>query len=146
MVCMNSSHNTTNTMITMINSITSAWLKRLIPIPMLLALAVPVQPALAQGTAFTYQGRLNDNSTPVNGNFDLTFALFDTNSGGGAVAGPVTNLATLVSNGLFTTTIDFGPSVFTGASNWLQLAVRPFTAKAPARPTVSSPMAYRWGS
>jgi hypothetical protein len=111
-------------MITMINSITSAWLKRLIPIPMLLALAVPVQPALAQGTAFTYQGRLNDNSTPVNGNFDLTFALFDTNSGGGAVAGPVTNLATLVSNGLFTTTIDFGPSVFTGASNWLQLAVR----------------------
>ena len=31
--------------------------------------------ALAQGTAFTYQGWLNDGTGPANGSYDLTFAL-----------------------------------------------------------------------
>ena len=36
----------------------------------------------AQGTAFTYQGRLNDGGAPANGTYDLTFALFDEATGG----------------------------------------------------------------
>src|SRR5437764_6560386 len=32
--------------------------------------------------AFTYQGRLLDNSVPANGQYDLQFALFDAVSGG----------------------------------------------------------------
>ncbi len=80
--------------------------------------------ALAQGTAFTYQGRLNDATGPADGSFDLIFTLFGTNTSGTALAGPVTNSATAVSNGLFTTTVDFG-NVFTGASNWLEIAVSP---------------------
>jgi hypothetical protein len=32
--------------------------------------------AHAQGTAFTYQGRLNDGAMTVSGNYDLTFAVF----------------------------------------------------------------------
>jgi hypothetical protein len=78
---------------------------------------------LAQGSAFTYQGRLNNLGSPANGSFDFTFTLFTTNSGGPAIAGPVTNAATVVSNGLFTTIVNLGP-VFTGSSNWLEIAVR----------------------
>ena len=36
-----------------------------------------VNPALAQGTAFTYQGRLNDAAGPANGNYDMQFKLYD---------------------------------------------------------------------
>ncbi len=78
--------------------------------------------ACAQGTAFTYQGRLNSGGSPANGSYDLQFSLFAANAGGVAIAGPVTNSAVSVTNGLFTTTVDFG-NAFAGASNWLQIAV-----------------------
>jgi hypothetical protein len=78
--------------------------------------------ASAQGTAFTYQGRLNSGGSPANGSYDIAFSLYATNAGGVAIAGPVTNTAVSVTNGLFTTMVDFG-NVFTGASNWLQIAV-----------------------
>ena len=77
----------------------------------------------AQGTAFTYQGRLNLNGAAASGTYDFAFTLYNTNVNGSALAGPVANGLTAVSNGLFTTTIDFG-NVFTGTSNWLELAVR----------------------
>ena len=79
--------------------------------------------AFAQGTAFTYQGRLSDTNGPVSGSFDVQFSLYATNAGGNAVAGPVTNLATAVSGGLFLSMIDFG-GVFTGTNYWLDIAVR----------------------
>src|ERR1700761_4972091 len=78
--------------------------------------------AFTQGTAFTYQGRLNSGSTVANGSFDLQFTLFNTNASGTVVAGPVTNSAVAVTNGLFTTLVDFG-NAFTGTSNWLEIAV-----------------------
>src|ERR1700753_1087462 len=78
----------------------------------------------AQGTAFTYQGRLNDANGPATGLFDFTFALYETNAAGNVAAGPVTNGAVLVTNGLFVTVIDFGAQVFDGRPCWLELAVR----------------------
>jgi hypothetical protein len=57
--------------------------------------------ARAQGTAFTYQGRLNNASGPAAGSYDLAFTLFATNTSGAVLAGPVTNSATSVTNGLF---------------------------------------------
>ena len=33
----------------------------------------------AQGTAFTYQGQLQNNGSPASGAYDFTFALFTTN-------------------------------------------------------------------
>ncbi|MBI3850306.1 MAG: hypothetical protein HY298_08465 [Verrucomicrobia bacterium] len=79
----------------------------------------------AQGTAFTYQGRLADTGSPANGNYDLRFTVYDsTNSPGTIIAGPLTNAPTVVSNGLFTVKLDFGASVFTGAARWLEIAVR----------------------
>ena len=83
-----------------------------------------VSSLLAQGTAFTYQGRLNDGGAPANGSYDVQFMLYDA-SAGGSQAGPVlTNGATAVSNGLFTVTLDFGAGVFTGSNYWLDIAVR----------------------
>ena len=79
----------------------------------------------AQSTAFTYQGRLNDNGAPANGVYDLRFTIYDsTNNPGPIIAGPLTNSATGVNNGLFTVTLDFGPGIFSGADRWLEIAVR----------------------
>src|SRR5258706_10551766 len=49
----------------------------------LVILAFSLSTALAQGTAFTYQGRLNSGGNPANGRYDLTFALYDAARGGG---------------------------------------------------------------
>src|SRR5208283_6144110 len=55
--------------------------------------------AFAQGTAFTYQGRLNSGGSPAGGTYNLTFTLFNTNTTGVPIAGPVTNNAVSVTNG-----------------------------------------------
>src|SRR5688500_5175481 len=80
--------------------------------------------AMAQGTAFTYQGRLIEAGSTVNGSYDLRFTPYDALAGGSAVSSAVTNAATPVSNGLFTVTLDFGAGVFTGAARWLEIGVR----------------------
>jgi len=79
--------------------------------------------AFAQGTAFTYQGQLQNNASPANGSYNLTFSLFNNSAGGTAVAGPVNTNGILVSNGLFTVTLDFGSGVWNGATNWLEIGV-----------------------
>ena len=78
---------------------------------LLSSLNLQLSTAFAQGTAFTYQGRLQNNGSPASGTYNLTFSLFNVSSGGTAVAGPVTNSAVTVTNGLFTVAIDFGAGV-----------------------------------
>src|SRR5215469_17987630 len=102
--------------------------------------------AHAQGTAFAYQGRLQNNGAPANGNYDLAFTLYTTNAGGVAVAGPVTDSDTAVSNGLFTVTVDFGSGVFVGNNYWLDISVSPagsntFTDVTPRQPIMPTPYA-----
>jgi hypothetical protein len=80
--------------------------------------------AAAQGTAFTYQGNLNNTNGPVTGSYDLTFALYDDGTAGSLIAGPLTNVATVVSNGAFSATIDFGAGVFTGTNYWLEIGAQ----------------------
>ena len=99
-----------------------------------------------QGTAFTYQGRLNDGATLANGPHDFRFTLFAGGSGGNAVADPLTNSAVALSKGLFTVLLDFGADVFTGADRWLDIAVRPagvgtFTPLSPRQPLTATPYA-----
>ena len=99
---------------------------RFIAVLVLLALSTldaRLSTALAQGTAFTYQGRLNDGANPASGSYDLTFTLFSVSSGAGQVGTTLTNSAVGVSNGLFTVTLDFG-SQFPGATRWLEIGVR----------------------
>lgn len=99
------------------------------------------------GSAFWYQGRLVQQGQPAQGLFDLTFALYDAPSGGTPLAGPVTNLQVVVSNGLFEAQVDFGPSAFNGTALWVAVAVRPagggaFTALEPRQPLLAAP--YAW--
>lgn len=101
---------------------------------------------LAQGTAFTYQGRLSDDGVSADGSYDIQFALYRTNVTGSIVAGPVTNIATAVSNGFFTATIDFGNGVFNGINYWLEAAVRTngggaFFKLSPRQPLTAVPYA-----
>ena len=60
----------------------------------LLALSIlnsQLSTVFGQGTAFTYQGQLQNNGSPANGIFNLTFTLFNTNTAGVPVVGPLTN-------------------------------------------------------
>src|SRR5208282_6784055 len=50
--------------------------------------------------------------------------IFDAPSNGNQVGASLTNAPTVVSNGLFMVTLDFGSSVFTGPQRWLQIGVR----------------------
>jgi trimeric autotransporter adhesin len=79
---------------------------------------------LAQGTAFSYQGQLSAGGKLANGVYDLQFSLYDTLSGGNRVAGPITNSVVTLSNGLFTTSLDFGTGVFNGRALWLEIGAR----------------------
>ena len=115
---------------------------------LLLALfaGVPTQLS-AQGTAFTYQGRLNDTGGAANGSYDLKFTIYDTNQpAGNLIAGPLTNSAMVVSNGLFLVSLDFGAGIFTGPARWLEIAVRTngaggFSALTPRQPLTPAPYA-----
>src|SRR5439155_5331884 len=78
----------------------------------------------AQGTAFTYSGRLTDGGSPANGSYDLRLILFTTDLGGSQIGPILTNSPTPVSNGLFTATLDFGPDAFTGADRFLDIGAR----------------------
>lgn len=82
----------------------------------------PLSTAHAQGTAFTYQGQLQNNGSPANGSYDLTLALFNASTGGSQTGSTLTNAAVGVTNGLFIVTADFG-TVFNGTAYWLQIGV-----------------------
>src|SRR5579859_6471782 len=92
-------------------------------VPLLLVLG-GLDPAQAQSTAFTYQGRLNFSGAPVSGNYDFQFAVYDASAAGKLIAGPVNVSSVNVSLGLFVTRLDFGPGVFTGPGRWLQIGFR----------------------
>src|SRR5207237_1028485 len=91
----------------------------------ILAITLTHQPAVwAQGTAFIYQGRLNDGPGLASGTYDLIFTVYDAVTGGNISGGPLTRANTAVSNGLFTVTLDFGVGVFSGPARWLEIGVR----------------------
>ena len=52
-----------------------------------------LQFASAQGTAFSYQGKLNDGTNPATGLYDLRFTVCDAVTNGSLVAGPLTRSA-----------------------------------------------------
>jgi hypothetical protein len=114
--------------------------------------AAPGFAAFGQGTAFTYQGRLNDGANPATGIYDLRFTIYDsTNLPGVVIAGPLTNSATAVSNGLFTVTLDFGAGVFNGSARWLDIGARSngtggFTTLLPRQPLTPAPYAINSGT
>lgn len=116
------------------------------------SLCVSAISAPAQGTAFTYQGRLNDAGQPADGSYELTFTLFGNDSGGTAVVDTLTNSPTTVSNGLFAVVLDFGANVFNGQPRWLEIAVRTngsseaYTLLLPRQALTAAPYAITAGN
>jgi hypothetical protein len=80
----------------------------------------------AQGTAFTYQGRLQSDGAPYFGPAEFQFTLWDAAEDGTQLSATTPEtLAGTVSNGLFTLTVDFGSAPFTnGSDRWLQIELR----------------------
>ena len=100
--------------------------------------------AHAQGTAFTYQGQLLDNGQPASGIYDVSFSVFHA-AAGGSIDGVLTNQGVVVSNGLFTTTLDFHGTP-DGSPIWFELGVRTngnsgFTTISPRQALTPTPYA-----
>jgi len=112
---------------------------------LLLTLNAQLPTAFAQVTAFTYQGRLNSGGAPAGGLFDFRFRL-DADAAGNTILATAFTNAVGVSSGLFTTTIDFGASQFTGSNLWLEVDVKTngaanYTALAPLQAFTPTPYA-----
>jgi hypothetical protein len=105
----------------------------LILLPLFLAAAVCDGLAATLSSAFTFQGRLVAGGNPANGSYDLRLALFNASSAGTQVGDTLTNQNVSVSNGLFTTFVDFGSAVFDGTTYWVDVAVRPGGTTNPFR-------------
>jgi len=116
-----------------------------IVIAMAINLHHPQLQAAPLGSAFTYQGRLSEGGNAANGLYELRFGLFNAALAGGQVGNLLTNANVAVSNGLFTTGIDFGVGIFDGTALWLEIGVRTngsladFGTLAPRQPLTASP-------
>jgi len=104
--------------------------------------------ALAQTTAFTYQGKLQDSGNPANGNYDFQFTLFDAVTLGNQQGSPLQRLNVSVANGIFTVQLDFTATVFAGADRFMEIGVRPagggaFTVLTPRLQILSAPYAIK---
>ena len=93
-------------------------MKKKLLLPLLAVLAVELNSAYAQPTAFTYQGKLVDDCCPATGIYDFVFKLFDNAEPGtsGQIGGAFAVNAVPVTNGLFTTPLDFGAAPFNGGA------------------------------
>ena len=106
--------------------------------------------AFAQGTAFTYQGVLSLNGVAVSGSNDLPFTLYTAVSAGGIVGTSNVVNDLVMTNGLFTVTLDFGAQ-FDGNARWLDLSVRTngagaFSTLSPRQSVTPAPYAIYAGS
>ncbi len=96
-------------------------------------------------TSFTYQGELQDGAGVANGQYDLTFKLFDANAAGAQVGPTITLLNQSVTNGRFTSSLNFGAN-WNSDARWLEIAVRPagvggYTTLSPRQALSATPYA-----
>jgi len=78
-------------------------------------------------TAFTYQGQLSDNQALAQGSYDFQFMLFNAADNGTQIGSTISKTGLVLSEGVFTTELDFGSNVFTGINLWLEIQVKPTT-------------------
>ena len=97
---------------------------RLVPALLAILGLLAVAPAFAMGTAFTYQGTLEDAGLPANGSYDFQFRLISSN---GADLGSNLHEDVAVNGGVFTVVLDFGSAdLFPGTFvRFLEIGIRP---------------------
>jgi hypothetical protein len=109
--------------------------------------SAPAQPAAPLGTAFTYQGELQDQGQPANGTYDFSFRLLDGADPGTAsqVGSPLAVDHVDISDGIFSVELDFGVGPFNGEARWLEISVardgETLTALSPTQPLTPVPAA-----
>lgn len=89
-------------------------------VSLLMPLAPPATPL---GTAFTYQGRLDQLGVPANDTCSFQFGLWDAAAGGSRIGNVLTVTVLVISDGTFTPPLDFGAGAFAGQARWLEIAV-----------------------
>ncbi len=103
-------------------------------------------PAAGQNSNITYQGHLKDAGNGVNGLVDVSFSLYDAQSGGNQVGTTQFAEDVDVVDGLFSTEVDFGAGAFGGGPRWLEIAIaRPaggsYTTLTPRQAVTAAPYA-----
>ncbi len=99
------------------------------------------------GTAFTYQGQLQQNGSSISGTCDLQVTLFDAETAGNLAASTLLVSPVTITDGLFTAQLDFGNSIFNGQDRWLEIGVRcpvgtgTFTTLSPRQKLTAAPYA-----
>jgi hypothetical protein len=114
-----------------------------------LALCLFALGAQAQTTAFTFQGKLNDNGVAANGGYDMQLKLYDvaTVGSGTQIGVTVTFSSVPVTDGVFTVQPDFTANAFPGADRFVEVGVKPagsgnpFTILSPRQPITPTPYA-----
>ncbi|MFH1842511.1 MAG: hypothetical protein ABIF77_04840, partial [bacterium] len=115
----------------------------------IVALLLMAGPAAAQtplGDAFTFQGQLDEDGLPADGDFDFVFHLYDAVTAGTQVGSDVTINSWPVVSGLFTLQLDFGAGSFNDYARWLEIDVRvagggDYTTLSPRQPVTAAPVA-----
>lgn len=111
-------------------------------------------PQAVLGTAFTYQGQLQDNGVPATGDYDFRFTLYNVVDGGSPLPGTSTLTLPMipVTRGQFTVPLDFG-TISASQQLYLEIEVRPggssdsFIALTPRQAITPVPYAQSvpWG-
>jgi len=77
------------------------------------------------GSEFTYQGELKDiNGNVHDGEFDFNFKIYSDIDGNNQLGNAYNVQNVLVSQGIFTTQLDFGDTYFIGDKVWLEINIR----------------------
>jgi hypothetical protein len=105
-------------------------LRRFVPCLFMVQILTTLASAEPLGTEFIYQGHLKDSRSPINGNFNMIFKLFDAAAAGNQIGPTLTfdglagnPAAVAVTNGSFSVPLDFGGSAYGGEKRWLEVLV-----------------------
>lgn len=101
----------------------------------------------AQGSSFTFQGKLNDTNAAANGTYEMQFRLLDNQGNQVGATNTFNNVS--VTGGIFTVRLTFGIPALDGSPRFLEIGVRPagstdpFTILNPPQSILSAPYAVR---
>ncbi len=100
---------------------------------------------IAQPTSMTYQGRLLESGTPVNGTRNFQITIYDLATGGNVLVNTQTFNGTQVTNGLYNLVITgLNPANFVGNTAYLQINVNG-TDLSPRTQLLTVPYAFKAG-
>lgn len=105
--------------------------------PALLISAAPMY-AGTSATTFTFQGRLREAGLPANGHYHIDYWLWDAPTGGSQVGSTIHFVTHDVTNGIFSSELDFGAGAFNGQPRWLEISVDG-EFLSPRQPITASP-------